>query len=75
MIFHPLKHLPPRSPNSEIELGEIVEPVEAVEMDPEPEQLMHNLVDAEHPHDQSYTKNQDFVINPGYLKGGFPNLE
>ena len=33
----------PNSPSSDTELGKIVEPDEAVEMDPEPEQLMHGV--------------------------------
>ena len=39
----------PRSPNKEKELGEVVEPDEAVEIDPEQEQLKHDVMDAEYP--------------------------
>ena len=36
-------------PGPELEQGEIVELDEAVEMNPEPEQIDHDIVDAEHP--------------------------
>ena len=58
----------PGSPSPEIELGEIVEPVEAVEMDPEPEQLIPGVVDAEHP----YKKNQDLCDQPRLSQRWFP---
>ena len=35
-------------PGPELEQGEIVELDEAVEMNPEPEQIDHDIVDAEH---------------------------
>ena len=58
----------PNSPSPDTELGKIVEPDEAVEMDPEPEQLIPGVVDAEHP----YKKNQDLCDQPRLSQRWFP---